>query len=406
MRTQLVEEIERLERRQKQREDELLAENCNLQTELASLNSRLSESKRREVDIDVQYKRQVEKLKTEGERALQVARLECETERDKANHYAQLLSHANEDLRTASEHTKEFNKERMQEILQAQQAEMQVEREQLATRLKEIEDLEAAKLEEKNAAIKAIEFELTEEAAIVERKYKTALGEKKGFETQFKALLETSKQKEEKAATESADKGRAVDLLLNEGTTKEQRVRQLVATLAQELLNLQKVFAQRETTLVEDAKRLTQERQALEEVVDRLSREAQEKVAGPEFASVYEAQKKELDLVLKQLEDKTAEVKRLKDKELVAFNGGRKTLTSTAEGLQSFMRSSKQSEERMRDELRQVATVAAEAEEQHTAEEMNSTAQITALNDELKKLRIEVRNKDAGRYEGKLLTTA
>eukprot|EP00830_Metopus_es_P002700 TRINITY_DN1244_c0_g1_i2.p1 TRINITY_DN1244_c0_g1~~TRINITY_DN1244_c0_g1_i2.p1 ORF type:complete len:574 (+),score=206.76 TRINITY_DN1244_c0_g1_i2:67-1788(+) len=402
LRTQLIEEIERLERSHKQREDELLVDNNNLQVEIDTLKKSLHESKKRESDLESDSRKELTSLKNKYENALNELTSELNEEKAKSNHYLHTLNDSKNELKKMQEKEEEFNKEKMEQILGAQQREFEKEKAKVYKALKDLESLNEEKLAENSSAFKLIETQLTEETKIIEKKYRTAINEKKAIEVQFKALLDTSKEKEETITSQCTTLDKAIMGLLNVGNEKEQHVRLLVTALTKELLSLQKVFEERESDLIEDVKKIKEERKSVETLLEKIQKDVGATISPPEFASIYEAQKKELEISLSKLEAKSKELAVLKDKEITSFNGPRKAITSAVESLQAFIKKAKVAEEKLKVELKQLSAAISSANESHTSEEQKSTMDISNLNEELKKVKNELRSRDSLRYEEKM----
>ena len=379
----------------------MLIENSNFQAEIESLQRSLNDAKRKECELEMNYKKQLETMFADKEKLIRSIREELGEEKSRADSYLYMLNDAKEELKCQQELAKEYNKEKTQEMLKAQQDELEQEKKKIAGKMKEIEAVAEARLEERNEALLAAEIKAHEDGQIADRKYRTAINEKKAIEAQFKALLESSKIKEERMQKDLTELGSTVGTLLGEGRSKENSVRSLVAALNKELVELQKAYEQRENEIVEDAKRIAERRRDVEIILQKNYKEVEKSVVVPECASVYDAQKRELDLVLRELSEKSKELASLKEKEMLGFKGTRKAISSTLDSLQVFIKKSKQSDEKLKTDLKQLAVNVKSADETHTQEEETSTMQIAGLNEELKKLRLELRARDAQQYEGK-----
>eukprot|EP01022_Parablepharisma_sp_SALTPOND_P018497 TRINITY_DN3024_c0_g1_i1.p1 TRINITY_DN3024_c0_g1~~TRINITY_DN3024_c0_g1_i1.p1 ORF type:complete len:1037 (-),score=207.38 TRINITY_DN3024_c0_g1_i1:7357-10467(-) len=402
LRTQLVEEIERLERTHKQREDEMLIENNNLQAEIESLQHAVNDAKKRECDLEFSFKKQLEAALAERDNIINLLQEELREEKARADNYLYKLNDCKEELRSAEEKSKEFNKEKLQELIRIQQEEIEGEKKRLSIQLKLSEELAKEKIAERNEALKTVEFQMNEELKMIDQKYRTALTEKRALESQLKSLLETTQVREERLRSECEKLEETLKALLGEGQVKESHVRVLVAELAKELLELQQSFDKREADLVADSKKIMDERKFVEAAIEKAYAEVNKLVVPEEFANIYEAQRKELELVLKEVANKSKELDELREKEAAGFKGSRKVLSATLDNLQMFMRRSKQTEDKLKSDLKALVMSVKKADESHTAEEEAAATQVATLNDELKKLRIELRTREAQQYEEKI----
>ncbi len=403
LRTQLVEEIERLERTHKQREEEMMIENNNLQAEIESLNHFLNEAKKKECDLELSFKKQLEAALSERDASISSLKEQLAEEKVRADDYLYKLNDSKEELKSLQEQAQTCSKSKLDEMLRTQQDELEAEKRKFLTQLKRVEELSQEKLAERNDAIKGMELQLTEELKVADQKYRTAISEKRSLEAQLKTFLESSQEKEARLKSQCDSLETTLNLLLGEGLSKETHVKALVAQLTAELLELQKTFDQREQDLTEDAKKIVEERRAVQETIDKAYAEISRNVAPQEFANVYEAQKRELEFTLRELAEKSAELGELKDKEAAGLKGSRKAISATLDSFQNFMKKSKQVEDKLRGELKALVAAVKKADESHTLEEEATTAQVAALNEELKKLRIELRNRDAQNYEEKIV---
>ena len=201
----------------------------------------------------------------------------------------------------------------------------------ITEQVKELEVQSRAKIAERNEALKAIEFQLTEEMKMTEQKYRTALSEKREVEIQLRKYVEATKPKHQILDNQCESLKNVINLLLVTGKDKEEHIRVLVTELTKELLELQKSFDQRETELISDCQKLAEERKAAETAING-AYSALEKLVAPEgLSNVYEAQKKDLELTTEQLKIKTEELTELQEKEAEGFKGSRKQLSDRSE---------------------------------------------------------------------------
>jgi len=377
-------------------------ENSNLQNEINSLTHELNESKKKESEIEMGYQKQLDTAIFERENLITSLKEELTEEKSRANEYLYKLNDCKEDLKKTEQISKEFNKEKLNDQLKNMQEEFEKEKRKLIDQLRQTEKLSQDKITERTESLKAVEFQLNEELKISDQKYRTAITEKRAIENQLKAFLETSQMKEERLKSQCDNLENALNVFLNEGNIEENHIKSLVTDLAKELLELQKSFDFRENEITETAKKLSEDRKNIELSIEKAYSEQQKLLAPQQFLNVYEAQKKELELCLKDLSEKNTELSELKEKEAAGFKGSRKSLSSTLDSFQSFIKKSRTDEQKIKADLKMLIDSVKNTDSTHTNEEETSATQVSGLNDELNKLRIEIRTRDAQNYEEKI----
>ena len=307
-----------------------MLENNNLQIEIETLQQSLGEAKKKESEMEIAYRKQHETTIAEHEKAIEALRAEYNEEKDKETDYYAKYMEAKEEIKKLQEACLEYNKQKFQEALNAQAEDFKLEKQKLLRKMKEIEEIGELRLVEKDAILKANEVQFNEDSNTIERKYRTAINEKKAIEAQFKNLLESSKFTEETLNSECSGLKKGLNVFLTDGGMKEENLRVFVTNLSKELLNMQEAFSQRELDLVEDVKRVEEERKSIQMLTENIHRDVGRVIVSPDYASVFEAQKKELELTLQAFENKSKEIEAM-EKELPKFNSSRKALTAAAE---------------------------------------------------------------------------
>eukprot|EP00826_Nyctotherus_ovalis_P008002 TRINITY_DN12068_c0_g1_i6.p1 TRINITY_DN12068_c0_g1~~TRINITY_DN12068_c0_g1_i6.p1 ORF type:complete len:499 (+),score=155.07 TRINITY_DN12068_c0_g1_i6:519-2015(+) len=255
------------------------------------------------------------------------------------------------------------------------------------------------KIEESNEKLKAIEFQFTEELQQAEQKYRTALAEKRALELHLKGLSTAS---HEHAQNECAKLQSALKTLLATGGLKEARIRILAGELAKELLELQRTFEQRECDLVADSEKMMMERGVVESEVDDVYVGLKKFVISGGSEEAYEGEKKELKVVVEQLGEKSAELGELRSKDAEGFLGSRKQLTKTLDDLNNFIKESTMNDVKFSSDVQELLGTIRETDDVHTNVEESTNTQIISLNNELKKLKLEVRTLNAKDYDTKI----
>jgi hypothetical protein len=220
-------------------------------------------------------------------------------------------------------------------------------------------------------------------------------------ESQLKSFLDSTKESEDKMTKESFALRKALNTLLSDAESRFVNLKSFVTVISKETLDMQHVFSQRELDLMEDAKKVGEERKNVEAMINKIQSDIKNLIAGPEQTSMYEIQKKELETIRKAYDEKSKELDSI-DKELIKFNAPRKALTASLEGFQNIINKTKQSEEKWKADIGQVFKNISALNEAHTAEESNSAQQLASLSEELKNVRLELRKKESLKSEEKI----
>eukprot|EP00831_Metopus_contortus_P047950 TRINITY_DN38891_c0_g1_i3.p1 TRINITY_DN38891_c0_g1~~TRINITY_DN38891_c0_g1_i3.p1 ORF type:complete len:186 (-),score=57.24 TRINITY_DN38891_c0_g1_i3:200-757(-) len=156
--------------------------------------------------------------------------------------------------------------------------------------------------------------QLGDEIQILDRKYKVSINEKKAVESQLKTFLDSCKGREELLEKSRQELQGAMDLLLSQSFPKENHIRTLIATLTKEFLNLQKSFEEREDSVIKDLDTIKEKRGKIEEFIDQAHEEIKEVIAQSQYMSLFEAQKKELEMSLIKITELEKDLEQRKEK--------------------------------------------------------------------------------------------
>lgn len=390
LRTQLVEEIERLERSYNEREDDLVTDSDGRQIEADSLKRSLNEVNELTAGMEASYDIKIQELELQRESEVRRLQEELNSEIARTTKCLEGLKECKAELKSTYIHAK------MQEKTQADTVE---DKGKVVDEIKKIHIHTKEKIEESNERLKATEFQFTEELRQAEQKYGAAFAERRTLELRLKVLTTAS---HERTQHECVQLRNALKTLLAAGGLKETRVRILAGELAKELLELQRAFEQRECDLAGDSEKVAMERGVVESEVDDVYVGLKKFVISGGSEEVYEEEKKELKVAVEQLEEKTAELGELRAKDSEGFLGSRKQLTKTLDDLNAFIKESTVNDVKFSNDVQELLGTIRETDDVHTNVEESTNTQIINLNNELKKLKLEVRTLNAKDYDTKI----
>jgi len=382
LRTQLMEEIERLEEKYKEQEENFVAGTSNKQLEIDSLKRSLDEAKNQRVDIEFRYKKKIQELTQKKESEINTLRQMILQEKERSEKYLNELDESNNELRVT--HIESRVKEKVQ-------AETKVDKEKTVDKMKQVEDLAKEKIAERNDMLKAKELYLAEEIKILEQKYCTALNEKHETEMQIKRHVEVAKPKFERLQAQYSNFQRAVGTLLTSGEGKVNHMEALVEELSNVLTELQKGFDQRESNLSNTCKKVIEERETAKTIIESANKDLKNLKVPEDFKDLHELQIKELDFIKKQLKVVVEEVNELQEKEAEGIKGSRQQLCGTLNRVNNFMNESKKNTDKLKIDIQNLLNGIKESDEVHISEEEISSTQIQTLNSELKKVKQEIK---------------